>query len=339
MGIGRSADIVAGRLSRLLHGIRGPRDNTLPDLPQYFDLAPGELFPTPPPLVDVEERSSITTRLSRTTTLSWQSTHEVLCPRYRTRHETEYRSNQKVWARWIKPDGKRRPDCLVYVHGWLEPGSWVEELFMFPRWTRELGVDVLHVSLPFHGLRNSPGSLFSGEHFWTADLVRSLEGIRQSIYDVRSAVGWLRRQGYARVGATGISLGGSLAMLLACLPPTPDYVVPIVAHLMLGEAVEHASILWRMKRDLERWGADMDGRREIFDRIGFDRFVPVLAPNRQLWIDAREDAHIDSELVIRQWESWGHPHIHWIPGGHMTFPLHLKEITKVMRRFLDEEVR
>lgn len=339
MGIGRSADIVAGRLSRLLHGLRGPRENTLPDLPQYFDLSPSEFFPTPPPLEDVEERSSIATRWHHTTTLSWQSRHEVFCPRYRTRYETEYSSNRKAWARWIKPDGEQRKECLVYVHGWLEPGSWVEELFIFPRWMRELDVDVLHVSLPFHGLRNSPGALFSGEYFWTADLVRSMEGIRQSIYDVRSAIEWLRRKGYSRVGAAGISLGGSLAMLLACLPPTPDYIVPIVGHLMLGEAVEHASILWRIRRDLERWGADRDQRFEIFDRLGFEHYVPALSPQKQLWIDAREDAHIDSRLVISQWEAWGRPHIHWIPGGHMTFPLHLREITAVMRRFLEEEIR
>jgi dienelactone hydrolase len=262
-----------------------------------------------------------------------------LCPRYRSKHENEYRCNQKVWARWVKPGGRQRPECLVYVHGWLEPGSWVEELFVFPKWTRELDVDVLHVSLPFHGRRNTPGALFSGEHFWTADLVRSFEGIRQAIYDVRAAIGWLRGRGYERVGAAGFSLGGSLAMLLACLPPTPDYVIPIVGHLMLGEAVEHATILWRMKRDLELWGVDATQRREIFDRIGIERYVPVLSPNRQLWIDAEEDAHIDPTLVRRQWEAWGKPHLHWISGGHMTFPLHMQEITDAMRRFLESEIR
>lgn len=339
MGIGRSADIVAGQLSRILHGIRGPKENTLPDLEPYLDLEPDEFFPAPAPIRDVREERTIAERWHRTTTLTWRSAHSVLSPNYRRKHEGEYASNQKVWARWIRPDRRRRDECLVYVHGWLEPGSWVEELFIFPQWTRELDVDVLHVSLPFHGPRNPRGALFSGEYFWTADLVRSFEGIRQAMYDVRAAIEWLRSQGYARVGAAGISLGGSLAMLLACLPPTPDYVIPIVGHLMLGEAVEHASILWRMKRDLARFGLDANGRRRIFARLGIESYRPVLPPERQLWIDAQEDAHIDPNLVRRQWEAWGRPNLRWIPGGHMTFPLHMQEITGAMGEFLTRRIR
>ena len=84
--------------------------------------------------------------------------------------------------------------------------------------------------------------------------------------------GMLREQGYRSVGVTGISLGGSIVMLLACLERTPDYIVPIVAHLELGEAVESAEILWRKKQDLERFGGsaatlvervELTGRHEM----------------------------------------------------------------------------
>jgi pimeloyl-ACP methyl ester carboxylesterase len=224
---------------------------------------------------------------------------------------------------------------LVYVHGWLEPGSWIEEALVFPGWVRNIDIDVVHVSLPFHGRRNPRGALFSGEYFWTADLVRSVEAVRQAIHDARSMAGWLRRQGYEQVGVAGISVGGSLAMMLACLEPLPDYVVAIVAHLRLHEAVEHASILWRVKRDLERWGVGYLERREAFRRLGLDTFRPKLLPNRQLWIAARQDAHIDPNLVVEQWLAWNKPNLHWIPGGHMTFPLHLPEITRKMKELIE----
>lgn len=334
MSIGRTTDEVAGHLSRLLHGLRGPKENTLSDLDPYLDRSLTELFPEPPPLTEPGVHGSIVSHWLRATTLSWSSPHEILCPRYRYRHEVEYQSNQTAWARWIRPDGPRRKKCLLYIHGWLEPGSWVEEAFIFPRWTRELGVDVMHVSLPFHGRRNPKGALFSGEYFWTADLVRSIEGVRQAICDVRSALGWLRRQGYEQVGVSGISLGGAFAMLLACLPPTPDYAIPIVAHLHLGEAVEEATILWRVKRDLERFGAGPEKRRRIFQRLGLESAQPILPPEKQLWVEARDDGHIDPTLVSRQWEEWRRPNIHWIEGGHMTFPLHLPEITRAMGDFL-----
>lgn len=329
-----TADYVAGKLSHILHGLRGPKENTLSGLGPYLDLPASRLFPEPPALGDVRKHRGIGTRLLRTTTLSWESAYQPLTPEYRRRHETEYRVNLTAWARWLRPDRKQRRGCLVYVHGWLEPGSWVEEVLMFPRWARELDVDIVHVSLPFHGRRNPRGALFSGEYFWTADLVRSVEGIRQGICDTRSLMGYLRRQGYAHIGVTGISLGGSIVMLLGCLAPTPDYIVPIVAHLELGEAVEGAEILWRTRQDLERWGVHEPERRRLFSRLGFDRARPLLPGDRQLWIEAEKDGHVDPAFVTKQWEAWGRPGIHWIPGGHMTFPLHLPEITSAMRTLI-----
>ncbi|HEX4335491.1 MAG TPA: alpha/beta hydrolase family protein [Polyangiaceae bacterium] len=337
MGFGHDVDLIAGQLSRILHGLRGPKVNTVPDLAPYFDKSLANLNPEPPPLTGVRQHESVAARLLHTTTLSWQSGYPILSPDYAKRHATEYRCNQTAYARWLRPDTRSRRNCLLYIHGWLEPGSWVEEAFVFPRWLRELDVDIVHVSLPFHGRRNTRGALFSGEFYWTADLVRSFEGIRQALWDARSLMGWLRRQGYERVGATGISLGGSLAMLLACLEPLPDYVIPIVCHTMLAEAVEHAAILWRTKSDLERFGVHEAERREIFRRVGFDTAMPLLPAERQLWVEAREDAHIDPALVRRQWEAWGKPNIHWIDGGHMTFPTHLPEITEAMRAFLTDD--
>jgi hypothetical protein len=137
------------------------------------------------------------------------------------------------------------------------------------------------------------------------------------------------------VGAVGASFGGAFVMMMACLESHPDFIIPLLCHTRIGEAVENAAILWRVKRDLERWGVDAERRRKLFDGIGIDRYVPKLAPEKQLWINARDDAHIDPKLVEAQREAWGNPLVHWIPGGHMTFPLQLPQITEAMRRFLE----
>jgi pimeloyl-ACP methyl ester carboxylesterase len=220
------------------------------------------------------------------------------------------------------------------VHGWLEPGSWAEETTLFRKWSKELEVDIVHVALPFHGSRKPKEALFSGEFFWTADLVRSMEGVRQAVCDARNIVGWLREQGYERVGVTGISLGGAITMVLACLSPLPDFIVPIIAHLELESVVEEAPILWRMKRDLENWGVDAQQRRDLFRRLGLSSYRPALGPERQLWIQAREDVYIDAGLAETQWREWGQPNILWIEGGHMTFPLHVDSITRRIEAFL-----
>jgi hypothetical protein len=72
----------------------------------------------------------------------------------------------------------------------------------------------------------------------------------------------------------------------------------------------------------------------LFKRMGLSSYRPLLAPERQLWIQAREDVYIDARLAEAQWQAWGEPHVLWIEGGHMTFPLHVDAITKRMDAFL-----
>jgi dienelactone hydrolase len=337
LSFGEAVDRVVGLLSHGLHGWRGARENTAEDLGPYLDAPLETLFPAPAVPRDVRRkkpRLQVGKRIVET--LRWHSQHVVLCPHYRARHAGEYWMNQRVTARWIHPRAGQRKRALIYVHGWLEPGPWVEEALLLPRLHDDLEVDVLHIQLPFHGSRNPKSALFHGEFFWSADLVRTVEAVRQSVMDVRTLMAWLRtHEGYQEIGVTGISLGGGLTMALACVDPPPDYIMPIIGHLKLGEAVEDAPILWRMKQDLERFGIDRDRRRELFGRLGLGTLQPKLAPARQLWVEATDDVYITADLVKKQWEEWGRPPIEWIPGGHMTFPLSLARILVRMKAFHD----
>ncbi len=332
--LGRGVDLIIGGLTHLLH-LRSARHNTVGDLGPYYGAPVDVLFPPPVVPRDLVRRKALGLRGREraTESLEWHSQHVPLCPHYRARHAGEYHRNQRARARWMFPRAGRRKRALVYVHGWLEPGPWMEEAVLLPRLGEALDADVLHVQLPFHGSRNPRSALFHGEFFWTADLVRTLEAVRQSVIDARTLVAWLRAQGYDEVGVTGISLGGAITMVLACVSDPPDYVVPIVSHLVLSEAVETAPILWRMKSDLERFGIDRDQRREVFDRIGLEKLRPTLPPERQLWIMARDDVYIAAPLVERQWRQWGQPPIDWIPGGHMMFVLSLARIVEATAAF------
>ncbi len=329
--LGRSIDRVVGGLSRLLH-VRSARLNTIGDLGPYLEATLPQLFPTPVVPVDLTRRRPALSRRSyEVEKLEWRSEHVPLTASYRSRHDGEYARNQTATARWIHPHGTRRTHALVYVHGWLEPAAW-RSVFL-PRLYEALDVDVVGLQLPFHGGRNPKSALFHGELFWTGDLVRTFEALRQSCIDARTLVAWLRARGYAEVGVAGVSMGGAIAMVLACLDPTPDYIVPIIGHLQLAAVVEEAPIFWRMKADLERFGVSRDQRRELFGRFGLDEARPTLAPERQLWIMARDDQFILRSVVERQWRDWGCPHIEWIDGGHVTFALSLPRIVERVRQF------
>lgn len=323
---------MVGGLSRLLH-LRSVQVNTVDDLGPYLDIPRSVLLPDPVVPRDLTRRRlGIRRRGERVIErLEWHSAHVPLCPHYRARHAGEYGRNQSASARYMHPAIGKRRGALVYVHGWLEPSPW-QALFL-PRLYEALDVDVLHLQLPFHGSRNPRSALFHGEFFWTADLVRSIEAVRQSCLDARTLIAWLRSQGYEEVGVTGISMGASVAMVSACIAPLADYIVPVIGHLQLSDAVEDAPIFWRMRADLERFGIDRRRRTEIFEQLGLHKLRPLLSRSRQLWIMARDDVYIPAAVVERQWRQWGEPPIEWLPGGHMTFALSLPRILQRMREF------
>lgn len=331
--IGWWVDAAVGKASRLLYALRGAEHDTVADLPQYLDLPHDVLFPSPRRVPDVRRRRSLSLGLRAVEEVSFASEHEPLCAKFRERHQREYAANHTVYLRWVHPSKRMRKSILIYVHGWLEPGPWIEETTLFPRLDREIGVDLAHVQLPYHGKRKPRGSLFHGEFFWSADLVRTMEAVRQSVIDVRSAILFFRQQGYEQIGVSGISLGGSITMITACGAPLPDYIVPIVAHLDLADAVENAPILWRMKKDLEAFGVDESQRRSLFARTGISQMKPKLPADRQLWIAARDDMYLSAKCVEEQWRAWGEPPIVWIGGGHMTFPHAMDTIVTSMAKF------
>ncbi len=333
--LGRNVDRVVGSLSRLLH-LRQARQNTLADLLPYLGAPLGDLLPTPTAPTDVARWRVLSPRPSRSGAavlehLEWKSEHIPIVASYRARHQGEYVRNQTASARWRHAPEPGRRRALIYVHGWLEPFQ-LRALFL-PHLQRAIGVDVLDVELPFHGHRCPKGALFHGELFWTGDLVRSFEALRQSCIDVRTLVAWLRAQGYTEVGVIGASLGGAIAMTLACAPPIPDFIIPIIGHLQLADVVENAPIFWRMKADLERFGLDVGRRREIFDQFRASGPAPLVPRERQLWIMARDDQYMSAEAVVRQWREWGEPPIEWIDGGHMTLALHLPLVIALVRNF------
>jgi len=329
--LGGSVDRIVGGLSRLLH-VRGAKLNTVDDLGPYLGAPLGVLFPEPAAPRDMTRRRTVLQRGARVVErLEWRSEHVPLSAPYRARHAVEYARNQTASARWMHPRAGRQRGAIVYVHGWLEPAP-LTSLFL-PRLYDALGVDVVNLQLPFNGRRNPKSALFHGELFWTGDLVRSFEAIRQSGIDTRTLVAWLRAQGYAEVGVMGVSLGASIAMALACVQPIPDYIIPTIGHLQLADVVEDAPIFWRMKADLERFGVDQSQRRAIFGRFGLDQARPLVPPERQLWIMARDDHYVSAAAVLQQWRDWGRPPIEWIEGGHMTFALSLRTIVERARSF------
>lgn len=309
--------------------------NTLDELRSYEPYTIGQLFGDNPALPDVIARERGVTRGFRWTDISFPSAHEAVSAPFRYMQRCGDPANQTVHATWIRhADGERRP-TLIFLHSWMQTLSRAEDVVLLPRFARALDVDVMSLHLPYHGRRKPREAAFHGEYFWTADLVRTFEALRQSVHDARAMVGWLQRAAPGPVGVLGVSLGGMVALALACYEPRLAFAVPVAAHLDLAGALKDAGLLTPMRLALARhgWGpADVEAYARS---LGLDSIMPCLPPERILFVMGRYDRILATERSERLWERWGRPPAYRFEGGHMGILTHLGGILRESRGFID----
>ncbi len=327
---------MTGVLAGVVHGLGHPTPETHTDLDAYADLPLAELFPEPAAIPPV--RRSPRWRLSgvlESEDLVFPSTHQPLEPRFARRYREEYGESHTVYARRVwRPGAGPRPR-LLYLHGYMQPETVVEELGVLAALAWRLDVEVIQLQPPYHGRRRPRGSRFDGEYYWTADVVRSFEALRQTLHDARALLGWLLARDEGPVGLAGVSLGGTLSCALTCLEPRFAFSVPMIGHMDLGRLVADAPVLGRMRRELRQRGWSPADFGAFVARTGWDELLPVLPRERILLLAASEDRFFAPETVTDMWRRWGEPQIEWYPASHMGFFAHAPRALARVRRFVD----
>lgn len=125
-------------------------------------------------------------------------------------------ANRTATARWFRHHGGARA-CAVLLHGYMGGTHAIEER-MFP--VRKLfagGLDVVLMTLPFHGTRRDEQRGLRAPAFPSSDPRFTIETFRQVVLDHRALFDHLERQGTTAIGVMGTSLGGYASALLATL--------------------------------------------------------------------------------------------------------------------------
>jgi len=212
-------------------------------------------------------------------------------------------------------DGPR--PWIMCVHG-FGTGYAFMDLFGFRarRLHREFGLNVAIPVLPMHGPRKV--TRFSGEPFLSFDLVNTVHGLAQSIWDLRRVLGWIAEQQPLSVGIYGVSLGGYLSALLAGLDERFDYVIagiPVVDFPALyGAHAPHEIRLRTMEHHI------LSGNSEAVHRVVSPLAVTPLVPRDDRFIFAGAgDRMVGTEQAHRLWTHWDEPLMEWYPGNHVGY--------------------
>lgn len=226
-----------------------------------------------------------------------------------------YTENHTVRARWFRSARPRA--TVIYVHG-MGTGWFNLEARAFDveRWL-EAGLDVLIYQLPYHALRRPVDAPMGALLFPSTHLVRTNEGIRQAVWELRSLIGWLRTRGAPSVGVYGFSFGCYLCSLLSTVEQNIDWLCLCCPPSSISR------VMWR-------WGSDTAARKKaeesgvtealleevfaIHDPLTKASLVPT---DRTFFIVGRGDRVTTADQAQLLWEHHGRPRLFTFPGGHV----------------------
>lgn len=103
-----------------------------------------------------------------------------------------------------------KDQVLVVFHHW-NASSRQKQLASF---LSKRGVTVVEITMPYHFERSRPGATYA-DHILSSNLGRTLQSMRQAVWDGRTLIEWLKQQGYGEISVLGMSLGSWVAGLVA----------------------------------------------------------------------------------------------------------------------------
>jgi len=274
---------------------------------------PARGHPPPPPLEKCQLRRTELPGLPAADLLRFESGYEPRDPEIRdVFHALEANRTARAWV-W-RHAGERRPALLV-IHGYGMGRPLLDaRAFDVAGLHRELGLDVVMVTLPLHGARASGRR--SGAGFLDAHPLLTNAAFGQAIFELRRIVGWLRAEGAPAVGVYGMSLGGYTAALLASLEPGLACAVPYVPAVSLP----HVLAAGRSPEDNAAREDVGLGERTLSEAWASHeplRHRPLVAPEGRLILAGVTDRICTPDRVEALWAHWEKPAIHWFAGSHL----------------------
>jgi dienelactone hydrolase len=254
---------------------------------------------------------------------------EIVDVKFPSPVRTKHAENDIVHGLYFKAAGKRDFSTVILLHGWGRSNLWKEKKIAI-RLARN-NINCFILKLPYH-FERTPEGTWSGEYAITGDILRTVEGTRQLVIEVRTVSSWLRRQ-VEKVVISGISLGGMMAHL-AMAAEAFDAGITILA------GGNNAGIIWEgiatrsVKDDLINAGFTREQTSHIYQIINPCIMAKHNKTKNLLMINGLYDEVMPGRFTMELWEALGRPRIKWYPCAHVTSVLFVKNIIKDMIRFI-----
>ncbi|MEP7075803.1 MAG: hypothetical protein ABI878_08330 [Acidobacteriota bacterium] len=227
--------------------------------------------------------------------------------------------NNTAYARYFPHEANRRSAVVVLPHWNAKAGTYFDLCKFFSK----VGMSSLRLTLPYHEERMPP-ELHRADYLVAPSVGRTLQSLRQSVVDTRSAVRWLKEQGYEKVGVVGTSIGSCVGFFAFCHDMTIDAAVFNHVSGYPADVVWHGLSTYAVKQGIGD-NLELDELREYWLPISPMAYMERLAklpPRPQRYIYTLYDLSFPVELsrdVMRELSRLKIKHSKAaIPCGHYT---------------------
>jgi len=187
-----------------------------------------------------------------------------------------------------------------------------------------LGWNVVFLHLPYHYARKPRaqwGRVSSGELAVTADLVRTVEGVRQSVVETRLLVEWLSGHGAPFFAGWGTSYGAWIMALLGCVEERMGRLVLVEPILDIQAAIWESPACAAMRWHLGRHGVTPGGTAPHLRLCCPLHVPPRLDPRHVLLLAGTYDRIAPPETIRALHRKWEGSHFYEFPQGHVGYRL------------------
>lgn len=224
-----------------------------------------------------------------------------------------YRENRTAHAHLMRHADGDRP-WLVCLHGFgMGFAAANFSAFVARKAHLEMGLNLAFPIMPLHGPRKAA----SAPDLLSYDLMNTVHGITQAVWDIRRLIGWLRTQTDRPIGVHGISLGGYTGALLAGLEPVDMVLAGIPAVDFPGLFRHHSPD--RVERAARHNGLLGDDATDAHRPISPLAVEPLVPKERRFVYAGLGDRMVPPPQPRALWEHWDRPEMCWYPGNHVGF--------------------
>lgn len=240
--------------------------------------------------------------------------------------KTDVPENNTVHAEFFVPPGKG-PFPVAVVLDILQGDALVARGESM--WMAQHGVAGLVVYMAHYGPRRPPGS---PNRLISPDLAKTIEGVRQTVLDVRCAVAWLADQpdiDRDNIGIVGTSLGSLVGAVVAANEPRVKNVCLMLTGGGLVDAYyDHPKAA--PYRPLVGWLGGKAALKQILAPVDPLTYAGQLKGKNLLMICARRDDIVPPKAAECLWEATGKQRIVWFDATHVGAALYLMPLLKEM---------